>query len=251
MAQADTASRVAIHRAGAHPARETHPASRALLYCGAVASVLWIATDIVASLLYDGYSYRDQTISELAAVGAPTRAAVVSLVLAYSVLMLAFAAGISASSAGNRRLRVIAALLALNAAANLVLTPFSSMHQREVLAAGGGTLSDTLHLMVAGSNIVTFLVVMAIGSTVLGRCFRAYSVATITVMLVFGALTGLHGADVSNNEATPWMGVTERISAYAWMIWVAVLAIALADGVGIRFDKASSDGWQQLLGRRR
>jgi hypothetical protein len=29
------------------------------------------------------------------------------------------------------------------------------------------------------------------------------------------------------NEATPWMGLTERINIYATMLWVAVLAIGL------------------------
>jgi hypothetical protein len=45
----------------------------ALLICGALAAIWWVLIDVFGSLRYPGYSYVDQTISELSAVGAPTR----------------------------------------------------------------------------------------------------------------------------------------------------------------------------------
>ncbi|MBX6342860.1 MAG: DUF998 domain-containing protein, partial [Thermomicrobiaceae bacterium] len=57
-----------------HRAVERHPAlTRVLLACGIVGPVWWVAWDVVGSLRYPGYSYLDQTISELSAEGAPTR----------------------------------------------------------------------------------------------------------------------------------------------------------------------------------
>src|SRR5512133_3960079 len=47
---------------------------RVLLGCGIVAPAWWVIMDVVGSLRYPGYSYIDQTISELSAEGAPTRA---------------------------------------------------------------------------------------------------------------------------------------------------------------------------------
>ena len=46
---------------------------KALLACGVAAFLLYFALDLVAALLYDGYSYTDQTINELSAIDAETR----------------------------------------------------------------------------------------------------------------------------------------------------------------------------------
>jgi len=43
------------------------------LICGILPSLLYVATDVMASWRYEGYSYTDQTYSELLATGAPTR----------------------------------------------------------------------------------------------------------------------------------------------------------------------------------
>ena len=44
-----------------------------LLICGAVSSVLYVVGDVLGTLRYPGYSYADQTFSELTAQGSPTR----------------------------------------------------------------------------------------------------------------------------------------------------------------------------------
>ena len=44
-----------------------------LLGCGIVSSVLYVATDVIASRRFPGYRYRDYSISEEIAVAAPTR----------------------------------------------------------------------------------------------------------------------------------------------------------------------------------
>jgi len=45
-----------------------------------------------------------------------------------------------------------------------------------------------------------------------------------------GALTGLGAAQIAAQEASPWVGVTERILVHGYMLWVAVLAIVLLRG---------------------
>jgi len=47
---------------------------KVLLFCGILAPLLRVATDVLAAMWYPGYSYIDQTMSQLAAIGAPTRA---------------------------------------------------------------------------------------------------------------------------------------------------------------------------------
>jgi hypothetical protein len=64
-----------------------------LLSCGILASLLYVSTDILAALLYQDYSYADQTVSELFAIDAPTRPFIVLRGLAYSILLIAFGLG--------------------------------------------------------------------------------------------------------------------------------------------------------------
>ena len=66
---------------------------KALLVCGILAAVLYAGTDILAAMRYEGYSYTAQAVSELFAIGAPTRAVVVPLFLTHGVLQIAFGIG--------------------------------------------------------------------------------------------------------------------------------------------------------------
>jgi hypothetical protein len=209
---------------------------RLALLCGAASAPLYFGMDVLVSLLYDGYSYTDQAISELSAVGAPTRSLWLALSPAYSLLVLAFGLGVWTSAGAKRALRVVGAC-AVGVALTGIVWPFAPMHQREALAAGGGTFSDTLHLIVSGVNTVLFLLSLSFGATALGRRFRLYSIATIVAVLLFGGLNALAAPKVADNEPTPWIGIYERIAVEGSMLWYTVLAIAL-----LRRPSASVDG---------
>jgi hypothetical protein len=200
---------------------------KALLVCGILSSLLYVGTDILAAMLYEGYSYTGQTISELFAIGAPTRPFVVSLFLTRSVLQVAFALGVWMSAGPKRGLSMTAGFLVGLGVVDLAAAPFFPMHQRTVLAAGGGTLTDTLHIMGAVVDVLFILLIVGFGENVFGKRFRLYSIGTIVVLLVFGTLAGFDGPRIEANLPTPWVGVTERISVYSYMLWMAVLAIAL------------------------
>lgn len=53
--------------------------------------------------------------------------------------------------------------------------PFAAMHQREVLAAGGGTLSDTLHKVLGVVTVFLFLVTVGFGAAAFGRAAQVDS----------------------------------------------------------------------------
>src|SRR4029079_11355963 len=112
-------------RAGARLERWRKP----LLACGMLAGVLYIAMTLLVGTLWDTYSLANQTISELSAIGAPTRPLWVGLGMIYSALMMAF--GWTAWKSGpNRALRIVGALLFTQAVLGLFWPP---MHQRAVL----------------------------------------------------------------------------------------------------------------------
>jgi hypothetical protein len=195
-----------------------------LLGCGIVSSLLYVAMNVVAAMRYAGYSSFSQTVSELSAIGAPTRQLWLGLVTVYGLLVIAFGVGVWQSAGRKHALRVAGALLI---GCQIFGFAWPPMHQRAVLAAGGATLTDTLHLVWAGVSSLLFLLIIAFGAVALGKRFRIYSIVTIVVLLVFGALTSLDATRVSADLPTPWVGVWERINIFAYMIWLAVLAIAL------------------------
>ena len=84
-----------------------------------------------------------------------------------------------------------------------------------------------MHVPMTAVMSLFMLLAMGFGAGLLGKRFRYYSYATIAVLVAFGVVTSLQAGKMVANEATPWMGLTERINIYATMLWVAVMAIGL------------------------
>jgi hypothetical protein len=194
-----------------------------LLASGIAAALLYVATDVFASFSADEYSYRDQHISELMARGASTRPVVVPLMTVTSLLLGAFAVGIWRSPIRKRSLRILAISLAASVLVGALVALFSPMHQR----GEESSLTDTMHAVGTATEVVLILIAMGFGAAAFGKRFRLYSIATIAVLVVFGVWAASSGADVAADQATPWMGVVERVNIYGYQLWVAVLAIML------------------------
>lgn len=202
-----------------------------LLACGIAAALLYAAMLVFIPAGWPGYSSASQTVSELSAVGAPTRPLWAALGIVYTLLVAAFGWGIWLSARGHRSLRAVGALLATAGILGLFWPP---MHLREVLAAGGGTLSDTLHIVWTAVNGVLLMVAMGFAAAALGKPFAFYSVASIVALLVTGAITSGDAARLQANLPTPWMGVWERVNVAVMMLWLAVLAVVLLRRQGVK-----------------
>jgi hypothetical protein len=194
-----------------------------LLVCGVLSSLLYVAMNIFVAMQWEGYSSASQTVSELSAIGAPTRSLWVVPAAFYTVLVTAFGWGVLKSAGRIRALRVVGSLIVAYGALGLVW-PFAPMHLREALAAGGGTLSDTMHLVLGSVTVLLMLLAIGFGAVAFGRRFRLYSVASLVVLVAFGALTFLDAPRVAANLSTPWVGVWERINIGVFLLWVVVLA---------------------------
>jgi hypothetical protein len=218
---ADPARRLTQQRCHATPRPRAHDL---LLLCGLASSLLYVAMTVFVPLQWPAYSSSSQTISELSAIGAPTRPLWVPLGIVYTLLVAAFGVGVSRSARGNWPLRILGRLLVAYGIIGLGWLP---MHQRAVLAAGGGTLTDTMHIVWSVVTVVLMLVGIGFGAAALGRRFRLYSIATLVVLAIFGTLTYLDAPGVAANLPTPWLGVWERINVLGFMMWAAVLSIRL------------------------
>jgi len=195
---------------------------RLLLACGVAASALYALVNVVAPLRYPGYDVPSQAVSELSAIGAPTRPLMLATGLPYNLLMLAFAWGVWRLGDGNRPLRAAGAMLAAFAMVGFA-APFTAMHRRGEAFA----LTDALHIACTALTVLFMLLAIGFGAAALGARFRAYSIATLLVHLVFGAWAASEGPRLARGLPTPWIGVTERINIGVFMLWVAVLAVAL------------------------
>ena len=195
-----------------------------LLVCGIAASALYAA--MIWVIRYDGYSPISQTVSELSAWGVSSRPLWMVLGTIYELLMIAFALGVWASAGERRSLRITGGLLFAYGLLGLAW-PFAAMHQRQVLAAGGHTVADTAHLTLAGVAVALMFAAMAFGAAAFGVWFRIYSIVTIVILIVFGALTTANASRVAANLSTPWAGLWERINIGVFLLWVVVLAIVL------------------------
>jgi hypothetical protein len=214
----------ASRRLNVESAQSGSLARQALLTCGILSALLYAAMLVFVALQWEGYSSASQTVSELSAIGAPTRALWVMLGIVWTVLVVAFGFGIRASAVGNRALGVAGGLLIASAVFGLAWPP---MHQREVLAAGGGTLTDTLHIVWTAVTGLFTLAAMGFAASALGKRFRLYTIASMVILVAFGVLTGMDAPRMQANLPTPWVGVWERINIVAQMLWMAVLAVVL------------------------
>jgi hypothetical protein len=197
-----------------------------LLICGILSSLLYVAMLIYVPMQYEGYSSVNQTISELSAIDAPTRSLWVPLGIVYTLLIAAFGWGVRQSAVQNRKLLVAGNLLFAYGIIGLCWT-FAPMHQREVLAAGGGNLSDTMHLVMGAVSNLFIMVAMGFAGAASGKRFRFFTIVTILTLLTFGILTGMSAPDVNANRQTPWVGIYEIIMLGVFLLWVVALAIIL------------------------
>lgn len=214
---------------------------KVLLSCGILASLWYVAMILFVPLLYPGYSSFSQTVSELSAIGAPTRWLWNLLGILFILLATAFGCGIVLTAGRNRKLDIAGSLLILYGLTCILWPP---MHQREALAAGNKSMTDTLHIAFTAATGILMMGAMGLSAAACGKWFRTYSIVTILILLVFGALTGLDAPRLEANLSTPWMGVWERINVYATMLWMAVFAWLL-----LRRDKAPHAPYVKRKGR--
>ena len=206
-------------------------ARKSLLVCGILSSLLYVAMTVFIAMQWEGYSSASQTISELSAIGAPTRSLWAVPGAIYTILVTAFGWGVWKSAGRSRALRIAGGLIVAYGSLG-VLWPFAPMHLRETLAAGGGTLSDTMHLVLASATVLLMLLAIGAAAAAFGIWFRVYSLATLAILAAFGALTFLDAPRLSANLPTPWIGVWERINVGVFLLWVVVLATTLLRGKG-------------------
>jgi hypothetical protein len=199
-----------------------------MLSCGVAYLVLYIlANDVVAAAIYDGYSRMDQAISELSATGAASRPFLVAMTPVFAVLLIACGVGVWRSALGSRRLQALGATLMAWGASQVAWLWYPMTPRVEAAATGSVGTNDVGHIILTALTFAFILIVITLGALSFGRRFRWYSIGTAVVLLVAGGIVGVMSAGLVEGDATPWMGLIERVSAYGMMAYVAALAVGL------------------------
>jgi Protein of unknown function (DUF998) len=196
---------------------------RILLLCGVLSPLLYAVADALAGLRLEGYSFRDQTISELGAIGASSRPLFSILLIPVYLLLAAFGVGVWRSAGGSRGLRVAGGLLVGLGVLALTVGQLVPMRPRGT----GQGLAGALHLAEGAVAMLVLVVAMGFATTAFGRRFRLYTLATMALMLAFAAWSALKAPRIVAGLPTPWVGVEERIFWYSYQLWFVVLALTL------------------------
>jgi hypothetical protein len=188
--------------------------------------------DIIGGTRWQNYSWISQEFSRLSAVAAPSRPIILVLSPIYTVLVVAFGLGVWWSVGRKRALRIIGGALVVYALVSLVWPQFFP----EDLTVPVSAFTNTMHIVLTVVTVFSWMLILGFGATALGNGFRFYSIGTLLTVLVCSALTGLQAPALASGQPTPWLGLTERINIYSFMLWVVVLSILL-----LRAEKRPTD----------
>jgi hypothetical protein len=189
---------------------------KALLAAGVLSSLLYfVATDIVAAARWANYSRTSEMVSKLFAVGSPARPVLIVLVGGvYTVLIIAFGFGVWASAPSSRALRVTGGLLIGYGVSNIVALFFPLQLNNQAAVP--------MHIVATNSQLVLMLAAMGFSAAALHGSLRTYAIVSLVLSIVAG-IVAFMAAPYAPNIV---LGIGERISIGAFLLWVIVLALA-------------------------
>ena len=144
---------------------------RALLLCGVVSPLLYALADTLAGLQWDQYSFRDRTISVLAAHGAPSRPLFATLLVLVYLLVTALSVGVWKSAHGRQRLRIATGLLIGLSVLALTLGRFATMQPR----GADQDATGALHLVEGTVAMLLLLAAMVFAAATFSRGCASHS----------------------------------------------------------------------------
>lgn len=202
-------------------------ATKVLLLAGIAGAALYVVGDVLSGLGYGygssrPYSFKDQWISELTALGSPVRPLMVAVMTVHGLLGAGLAVGILRAADQNRALRWVGVALLAAAAVSIWVHPFFPMSSRWMERS----FTDTMHGTLTFVWLPIIAAAMAFSAVAFRGWFRLYAITTILVFMGFGAASGIAIQGLEQNS-TPWAGGFERISAYALMAWFVALAVTV------------------------
>src|ERR1700760_1588634 len=133
-----------------------------LLLCGVLSSLAYIGADIAPAIIWHSYSYINQSISELFAIGSPVKW--IFGLVPYSPLVIAFGIGVWWSAGRRLALRTSGILLA-----SYGIVSQAASHFPMPLREATGSLTDTMHIIMTIVLVLLILLFIGFGATAAGK----------------------------------------------------------------------------------
>ena len=182
---------------------------------------VYVIGDVVSGVLYDGYSFANQAISELSAFGSPERPLMVTVILIHGVLLVVFGFGVL-DVADRPSLRWVGRLLI---ATGLIGFPTHTAWAMSSRGTDTG-FNDTMHIALTVVFSVLVGTAVVLSAVAYRGWLRAFALATLAVLVGCGAAASFAMRGLDEND-TPGVGIFERINAYAYFAWILALAVTL------------------------
>ena len=194
------------------------------LVAGVLAPLTYAAAVVLGGWLTPGYSHLAEPVSALIMENAPAAAALDPIFTVYNALMVVFAVALGRAFRGSGvALRVIApALLALTGLTGILMGFYPMDAIGDPLTYGGRVHIWLAGIASAASMLTVLLVALPLRRHPAWRRFAGYSLISFIVIFFSGAFAALAAARLS-----PVMGLWERVTIGAFLLWVLVLALRL------------------------
>ena len=203
-----------------------------LLRGGYAAGLFYLTGDIVGGIITPGYNHLRNAVSELIQSGAPDRAFLSIFLFLHAVSIIIFSIGLLDLSAGwgRKTVKVGGILLLLVGIAHGLS---SSIFPQDPVGTDF-TFTGILHLVLVAMTVISIMVTMpllayGLKPVVSWRHYHLFTYSCLAVIIISGTLT-----PVAIGNGLEILGLLERITAYTFYLWLAILASQIMVRTGVR-----------------
>ena len=196
-----------------------------LYYAGFAAGLFYLLGDVIGGLITPSYNYIRNAVSELVQSGAENRHLLSVFFFIHAIMIVLFAVGILIQHAFSQSwLVIVGGILLL--AVGICHALSSSIFPMDPVGAES-TFPGVMHLILVGITVVSIIILMPLIGIGFSRLYGWNNFGTYTfVSLAIIVLSGV-ASPIVIRRGIEVMGLTERITAYTFYLWIAVLAYLL------------------------
>jgi len=189
-----------------------------LLTFGVLGPPAFFATTLYGAAITDGYSQMTDAVSALSQRGAPHGQAINGMFAIAALLQVALGLAVVLRFRGRDRAMTRAgALITAYAAMGALIAAFFPMDP----IGGGVTLPGVLHLVLVGLSALALIAAMVLAR----HNPDAHWFASLTWACLAGMFAGAGLSALAGILGWPWLGLGERLTQDAYLIWLFVLAL--------------------------
>ncbi|MFC1529341.1 DUF998 domain-containing protein [Gemmatimonadota bacterium] len=202
---------------------------KTLIVTGFGAGLLYLTGDIVGGIITPDYNYVSNAVSELIQSGAENRFILSSFLFLHALMIILFSIEfLRFHPIQKTRGTILGGILLLTVGVGHSLS--SSIFPMDPVGAEA-TFPGTMHLVLVGITVLSIIVLMPLFGSGLHRNLRWKSFRSFTFICLAVIITAGISSPVVISKGIAVMGLTERMTAYTFYLWLSVLAFQLNERI--------------------